>query len=828
MAARSAKLDDEVVKDLIRRPDFDALGAWIESTDPEQLRAAAAWERSNPTFGTASDLEPWESYRAKLWVRTVLVAAGAPPGEAVRRLPWNDFWFVRESERALLGRALQRRPKVWAGAFVPAAAQVKLGRRRETDTAPFLFSVLDPLIRTHGLQVPEGDAFLNGWARTELDDDPYLVSLFPSLLRSSHLRHRPALPAALETAMTTGEISRVDVVGAVLEALVNLPRPTAQRVLADVINWLDLRPSELRGRFPLLLNTLATAHGSVTAALLPSAVALAADAQDVEQIAAVIAGRSEKRQRATLLGHLEGSDLRDRIGTEGILDALGHFDLCDDAALLERVARHRTSLGRDVERATVQPAPAPGGLWRPLVRRPVRGAEALRVPLELDRMAVRLLTHSSSPDFDARRGRVNRIGDATLLESVVRLAGADPESLRSALPAHDRPDWNGYQPVEGAIRCWLRGDLDHGPIYDPGMPAKFSTDIERRWQPCQRLINAAARESLWRCHRVSTVLSTPSLDDGTLELDALLHRVETGAVPSYTPHDLTQALLRLRPISDRDRARVDDIGDLELPADPECWEEHAGRNGRGDVKPPDGLTLITDWVNQGGLRPLDATWIVANSRWSWEWVGAPPLPTGVFDRLLVDVETLRDLSSTLAAVTLAPWWADLAAASLGLDRPTELHPDVALDSPGPAGTPTHAAVLAPLGGDPEVQRRGVVGLLDLAQRGSLSIEHARIAAETLRLGGMLPLSRLSKGLEQAFEAGGLADLWPIAVGVAADAAQHKPLPSGLPDILRLLAAYLPEVPDRDLPVEIAALAAAKGSTKSHAEARALVAAARPS
>jgi hypothetical protein len=827
MADRSAALDVEIVKDLIRRPDFDVLEAWVRSTDPEQLRAAAAWERSNPSFGVESDSEPWESRRAKLWVRRVLIAAGAPPGEAVRRLPWNDFWFVRESEGALLRLVVQQRTLDWANAFIPAAAQVKLGRRREPDTAPFLYSVLDPLIRAHGLQVPEGDAFLNGWARTELDDDPYLVPLYPALLRSSHLRHRPALPAALETAMAAEEIGRVDVVAAVLEALVSPPRPAAQRVLADVISCLDLQPNELRGRFPLLLNTLATAHGSVTAALLPSAVALAADAQDVEQLAAVIAGRSEKRQRATLLAHLEGSDLRDRVGTEGILDALVQFDVCDDAALLERVARHRTSLGRDVEGATVQPSPAPGGLWRPLVRRPERRPVALRVPLELDRMAVRLLTHSGSPDFDARRGRVNRVGDATLLESVVRLAGADPDSLRSALPAHDRPDWNGHQPVEGAIRCWLRGDLDHGPIYDPRIPAKFPNDIERRWQPRHRLINAAARESLWRCHRVSTVLSTPSLDDGTLELEALLHRVEAGLVPSFTPHDLAQALLRLRPISDLDRSRVDAIGDLELPADPECWEEHVDRNGRGDIDPPDGLTLITEWVHQGGLRPLDAEWIVASPR-SWEWVGAPPLPAGVFDRLLVDVGALRDLSSTLAAVTLAPWWADLAAASLGLDRPTELQPDVALDSPGPAGTPTHAAVLAPLGGDPEVQRRGVVGLLDLAQRGSLSIEHARIAAETLRLGGMLPLSRLSKGLEQAFEAGGLADLWPVAVGVAADAAQHRPLPSGLPDILRLLAAYLPEVPDRELPVEITALATAKGSTKSHAEARALVAATRPS
>ena len=830
MANRRAGRDEEFLKELLQHPDLDALDSWLQSSDPEQLRAASAWERSSPSFGTASDPEPWEHYRERVWTRTVLVAAGAPPGEAARRIPWNDFWYVRDRERAHLLGALQRRPKSWADAFVPAASQVKLRRRREVDTAPFLFSILDVLINRHRLQVPDGDAFLQGWARAEPDDDPYLLDLFPALLRSSHLRHRPGFPAALETAMAAGEISRDAVVGAVLEALVASPRPTAQRVLADVITCLNLTPEELAGRLPLLQNALATAHGSVTAALLPSAVALAADAEDVGQITAVIAGRSEKRQRAMLLGHLDGSDLRDRIGTEGVLEALVHFDACDDAALLERVARVRASLGGNAAEVGVsRPASAHGDLWTPFVRRPVGAAKALRVPVVLDRYAVGRLKSSTSADYEANRGHVNRIGEALLLESIVRLAGADPGALRSALPAHGERFWNGLQPVEGAIRCWLRGDLGHGPIYDPRIPEDFYGGAEVWWQPRHRIINAAARESLWRCHRVPTVLSTPSLDDGTLELDALLHRIETGVVPSYTPHDLGQALLRLRPISDSDRSRMDLVGDLELPADAECWAQHTRLQGRDGLDAPDGVALITAWIHEGGLQPLDADWTMESSRrgtMTWDWIGAPPLPFGVLDSLLIDVDALRDRSSVPAAVTLAPCWTDLVAANLGMGwEPWAVRADVAINGPGPAGTACHAVVLAALGGDPEDQRRGVLGLLDLVQRGSLSIEHFRIAAEALRIGGIVSLARLSKGLEQAFEAGGLADLWSVALCVAADAVQHKPLPSGLPDLLRLLVAYLPEVPDREMPVEIAALAAAKGTTKSHAEARALIAAA---
>jgi hypothetical protein len=172
---------------------------------------------------------------------------------------------------------------------------------------------------------------------------------------------------------------------------------------------------------------------------------------------------------------------------------------------------------------------------------------------------------------------------------------------------------------------------------------------------------------------------------------------------------------------------------------------------------------------------------------------------------------------------LAPCWPDLAAASLHRERRTDIHADVVLDGPGPLGTPSHAAVLAPLGGPLDDQRRGVLGLLELARREALSATHVRSAVEVLNHAGELPLARVAQGLEQAFGAGGLADLWTVALGVTADAARRRPLPSGLPDLLRLLAAYLPAVPDRDLPIEIMDLAAAGGASVSRAEARALMA-----
>ena len=69
--------------------------------------------------------------------------------------------------------------------------------------------------------------------------------------------------------------------------------------------------------------------------------------------------------------------------------------------------------------------------------------------------------------------------------------------------------------------------------------------------------------------------------------------------------------------------------------------------------------------------------------------------------------------------------------------------------------------------------------------------------------------------------------WPVALTTAAISCQRPRKPPGLPDLLRLLARYAGEVPDLQLPDQIAQLAAEKGSTKSHAEARALVRAVGP-
>ena len=115
-------------------------------------------------------------------------------------------------------------------------------------------------------------------------------------------------------------------------------------MLADVLTWLELTPDELAGRLPLLQSALATAHGSVTAVLLPMAVSMVAAPADLAQIATVIAGRAEKRQKAGLLSLLRDPDLQERLGVEAVLGALAPLEESDDTTLRERAAGVRRAL----------------------------------------------------------------------------------------------------------------------------------------------------------------------------------------------------------------------------------------------------------------------------------------------------------------------------------------------------------------------------------------------------------------------------------------------------------------------------------------------------
>ena len=129
------------------------------------------------------------------------------------------------------------------------------------------------------------------------------------------------------------------------------------------------------------------------------------------------------------------------------------------------------------------------------------------------------------------------------------------------------------------------------------------------------------------------------------------------------------------------------------------------------------------------------------------------------------------------------------------------------------------------------QDRALRHVAELAQHdGVLAPEVTVPPAVRWLEGGHLPLARFTESVQWVIERGGLRALWPLALGVADAAAVRTPKPNGLAVLLSSLATYAAEVPvaERSVPDGLRALAGARGSSKSHAAARSLVAALEPS
>lgn len=90
--------------------------------------------------------------------------------------------------------------------------------------------------------------------------------------------------------------------------------------------------------------------------------------------------------------------------------------------------------------------------------------------------------------------------------------------------------------------------------------------------------------------------------------------------------------------------------------------------------------------------------------------------------------------------------------------------------------------------------------------------------------GYLPLAALVVSLGYVFERGALRAMWPLSVEIAAAVCDRPRKPNGLAHLLNTLSGYAHEVPaeHRSVPGPIAALAAERGSSKSHEAARKLV------
>jgi len=372
----------------------DRVAAWelLDSLTGDDLREAKTWFATSKrwfdrldeeiTFSGVDHDDRFVNREEAQWIVASCALVLAGPATAARRVPWGDLWDYRtEVGEGDFVHRLWEKDRDWASGFVDVAAGLCLGADDRRHAGATLSRVLRAVVVHHGLPCPTGDAFLDAW----LSGTPGLVGMnwrdktAPGL--DEWLRHDPLMPDVLihrlsaglcieawltphiVTAVRSGVVSRDVVVGTVLAALTRAQRPAAQQVFAGVLDGIDLDADEIPGGLTFVLGVMATSKGAVSKALLPRALALVSTPDELHDLVQLVASRTEKNHKVTLLKALTPG-LASRVGEEAVRSALEILAADEDAAFVERVRRVLDRAGGSApEAAPATTGAQPTGLW---------------------------------------------------------------------------------------------------------------------------------------------------------------------------------------------------------------------------------------------------------------------------------------------------------------------------------------------------------------------------------------------------------------------------------------------------------------------------------
>lgn len=313
------------------------------------------------------------------WILAMCAVRLCGPRTAASRIAWGDFWDSnRGVGEAVFVHLLWDLDRTWVAEFADAASRVRLGGRARHSNRTLSW-VLRAASMHHGLPAPTGDTFLKMWRSgapsgvssfegdskrsfaERLAVDPFMPEVLWHYLASGHCGdYETALPVALATLTESAVVERDTLIETVLVALTAGHPPTAQRTLAKILEAIGLRPEEIRGGFAYLVGVLATSDRSVPPVLLPVALELVGDGDELRALVDVVAGRPEKKPRVQLLTALRTTALRARVGDGAMAEVLDVLAHTDDAAYADKVDALRTKLGLGARHA---PDGQALGLW---------------------------------------------------------------------------------------------------------------------------------------------------------------------------------------------------------------------------------------------------------------------------------------------------------------------------------------------------------------------------------------------------------------------------------------------------------------------------------
>ena len=375
--------------------DAPGLAATLRSLDEEERERARSWVlKEKQFFEVVRDREPrplgtdepgWELLGSGAWMRVMCLVALCSPAEAARAIRWGDIWdHMCPPARECAAQLVATRPREWAETFLTTTAGVRLSKETARNGGSQLAWLVSRGLADHDLPCPAGQTFLehhlrDDWRATVDAEAIRAERLVPEIVYrmvgAGVASNLGTLPETVVELVADGTLDRGRIMEVCLESLTAQTRPSSQRVVAKVLEALDVPPEDVPGGMSYLCGVIATSDPLVGRALLPRALALADDAAALEELSRVVAGRKERRPKQVLLAALREPQTASRVGRDGVLRALEVLAAGqEDASLVRDIEAARADLGAPVDpgedrvgstglwQAEIEPGP---GLDRP-------------------------------------------------------------------------------------------------------------------------------------------------------------------------------------------------------------------------------------------------------------------------------------------------------------------------------------------------------------------------------------------------------------------------------------------------------------------------------
>ena len=821
MADRSLTPDELVLHRLINRTRTtrDLLGE-LERLSPEQ-RALAKKSLSVLRGKATFDFE----------YRYILLAAflDTTPAQVAATLgEWSVKLLVRDKPaRACVVERLTARGEDWVREFVAAAL-------KKVSLAEHVPPLLDPLIDTFELPLPDAPRYWLGWMRTRSAPAHHCrwekrfiaACAAPNAFVVPHGDRTTYLDQVVRRARNLRAAEPTDdpaLLRALLQIFARGDRETAQRVAMLWLEGLDLIPL-LRTERRHVFTALPRAGGSFVKLAVTQLLSADLADTDLTNLALTVLPHQQKSLRRAMMKAVS----RILTPSQDLLDAVRLIAAQQDttsAALAEQLLEHWShGASGPSEEPGQQPSPTSvpastvadhsettlrkPGLWRAPAGRcpqPLRGLSS--TTLVLDDLDLETLIVKLEAD---RRGNPG-LQEHALAAFVATAHARGPNRVRHVVRTSSR-----YVNSNRSLLARLLRRLGRRTDGEPQHPTTSES------KPLTLLAAQRAVEALNRLGELPCLLSTPTHTDFHIDWDVFAGRArhyrKTGV--KVLPTDIAVALARL------DRAETPaDLSAFEQPihnvtADLatviDHWRNHSARPGElrflPTPKTQDGVASPMR-VEVDGDEPAVHELLGIRSHWSLPYRPVHPSQEDPWALVLLPEHSARPAGLALQAAGIF---------SLNIFE--------YIVATAPRFGPVASFVSLVLTSEATQKERDRTAALILT-----AWDEERLIPDDLvtawnspwRRSWRVSVPKITTTLGRIADMGGLALVWPLLVEVCEELAGMKQVPASALGLLEAVLHHLPEVRAAGVAVDlpnVTALAARKGNSKAMKVARRIVAA----